>query len=155
MSADRNPGWNKCTWMYSSRVSFRGGGAFASPWKALAPPWKSSNVYYDCCCPIKNSVRPVLPPPCDIFWMKPCQGNILCTCVHSLMYTHTLLYNWNWNAHCEDRLFIGCFIHMYVHGMSSGTGVEFGTCIINIDGKKIKVQIWDTVSETEVTPWIS
>ena len=55
---------------------------------------------------------------------------------------------------CEDRLFIGCFIHMYmyVHGMSSGTGVEFGSRIINIDGKKIKVQIWDTVSETEVTP---
>ena len=30
-------------------------------------------------------------------------------------------------------------------------GVEFGARMINIDGKQIKLQIWDTVSHTEFT----
>lgn len=33
---------------------------------------------------------------------------------------------------------------------SSLTGVEFGARMVNIDGKQIKLQIWDTVREDKI-----
>ena len=32
-------------------------------------------------------------------------------------------------------------------------GVEFGARMINIEGKQVKLQIWDTVSRKENTRW--
>ena len=37
-----------------------------------------------------------------------------------------------------------CFNVMYIYFICAG--VEFGARMINIDGKQIKLQIWDTVS---------
>ena len=34
-------------------------------------------------------------------------------------------------------------------------GVEFGARMINIEGKQVKLQIWDTVSQINATDWLA
>lgn len=56
---------------------------------------------------------------------------------------------------CVCCRLLGAYICMcvWIHMSFSCAGVEFGARMISIDGKQIKLQIWDTVSSS-VEPFI-
>ena len=60
-----------------------------------------------------------------------------------LYYLHVHVYMYMYTSTC---IHVHYYVHEYPLFLLCLLGVEFGARMINIDGKQIKLQIWDTVS---------